>query len=237
MSEWKARRFWTDAAVEAVDGGFAVRLDGRPVRTPAKVEMAVPSRALADAVADEWRAQVEVVDPLSMPLTRAVNATLDKVVPQAEAVADELAGYGASDLLSYRAERPEVLVARQAAAWDPLLDWLDARFGARLATTQGVMPAPQPANATEALRAHVGGLTPWELTALSEFVTLSGSLAIGLAAMEGARGAAELWDTSRIDEAWQIEQWGEDEEEAARVAVRRRDFLQADRYLGLLRAD
>ena len=234
MTEWKARRFWAEATVEAVEDGFAVRLDGRVVRTPAKREVAMPSRALADGVAEEWRAQGEEVQPLSMPLTRAVNATLDKVVPQRGAVADELAGYGGSDLLCYRAEGPTGLVERQAAAWDPLLDWAADRFGARLAVTVGVMPRPQPANALEALRSHVGGLSAWELTGLSEFVTLSGSLVLGLAALEASGPWDALWEASRIDERWQEEQWGVDAEEALRTAARRAAFGQAHRYLALL---
>lgn len=236
MTEWRARRFWADATVEPVAGGHAVRLDGRPVRTPAKTLLVVPTRALAAGVADEWRAQGEVIDPLSMPLTRAANATMDKVIPQRAAVVAELAGYGASDLLCYRAEGPDELRARQDAGWDPMLDWADVTLGARLAVTQGVMPTPQPANAVEALRARVDGLSPWVLTALSEFVSLSGSLVLGLAAVARARAPEALWDLSRIDETWQAEEWGEDEEEAARIAARRTAFLQADRYLGLLDA-
>ena len=237
MTEWAARRFWTDATVEAVPGGHAVRLDGRPVRSPAKAELVMPSDALARGVAAEWAAQEERVDPLSMPLTRAVNATLDKVVPQGEAVAAELAGYGGSDLLCYRADAPEGLVARQAAAWDPMLDWVAAAHGARLDVTAGVMPAAQPPAALAALRARVDAASAWELTALSEFVTLTGSLVLGLAALEGARAPDALWDMSRVDENWQAELWGADEEEAARVALRRAAFLQADAYLGLVRAD
>ena len=236
MSEWQARRFWTDATVEPAAGGHAVRLDGRPVRSPAKTELVLPTETLARGVAAEWAAQGRLVDPLSMPLTRAANAALDKVVPQHAAVAADLAGYGESDLLCYRAETPAGLAERQAAGWDPMLDWADARYGARLAVTTGVMPAPQPANALEAFRAEVRALDAWTLTALSEFVTLSGSLVLGLAALERARPADRLWDLSRIDEDWQAEQWGVDEEEAARAAAKRAAFLQADRYLGLLRA-
>lgn len=235
MSEWRARRFWTRAEVVEGADGFAVQLDGRAVRTPLKTLVAMPSRALAEGVAAEWAAQDGVVDPLSMPLTRAVNATIDKVVPQRGEVAANLAEYGGSDLLCYRAWGPEVLVARQAAAWDPMLDWADARFGARLATTRGVIPVPQPANALEALRAQVGARPPWELTALSEFVTLSGSLVLGLAVLDGQAPEA-IWPLSRIDETWQAETWGADEEEAARVAVKRDAFLQAHRYLTRLRA-
>ncbi|WGH79122.1 ATP12 family chaperone protein [Jannaschia ovalis] len=235
MSEWKARRFWTAATVEEVAGGYTVRLDGRPVKSPSKTELIMPSRALAGGVAAEWDAQAEVIDPLSMPLTRAVNSTLDKVMPQAEAVAAHLAEYGGSDLLSYRAAGPAELVARQCAAWDPMLDWAAEALGARLAVTEGVMPAAQPANATEALHARVAALSAWELTALSEFVTLSGSLVLGLAAM-AEQDIETLWRASRIDEDWQIEQWGPDEEEQKLTASRRAAFLQAARYLELLRA-
>ncbi|WP_179380642.1 ATP12 family chaperone protein [Jannaschia marina] len=235
MTEWKAKRFWTGASVEPGEAGFSVALDGRPVRTPLKTLVAMPSRALAEGVAAEWDAQAEMIDPTSMPLMRAVNATLDKVVPQRAEVAANLAEYGGTDLLCYRAAGPEALVARQEAAWDPMLDWADATLGARLDTTQGVMHVTQPANAIEALRARVDAMTAWELTALSEFVTLSGSLILGLAAMEGHDPEA-LWPLSRMDETWQAEQWGEDAEEAARIALKQAAFAQAHRYLTLLRA-
>lgn len=230
MSEWAPRRFWTDAAVEAVAGGHAVRLDGRPVRTPAKRELVVPTAALAEGVAAEWRAQGERIDPLTMPLTRAANAALDKAAPQEAEVVDELAGYGASDLLCYRADAPEGLVARQRAAWDPMLDWAEAAHGARLATTVGVMPALQPEAALAALRAPVAEAGPWGLTALSEFVTLTGSLVLGLAALGRARPLEALWAASRVDEDWQAELWGADADEAERVAVKREAFLQAGRF-------
>ena len=235
MSEWAPRRFWTDAATKAVAGGHAVRLDGRPVRTPAKRELVVPTAALAEGVAAEWRAQGERIDPLTMPLTRAANAALDKVAPQEAEVAAELAGYGASDLLCYRADAPEGLVARQRAAWDPMLDWAAEALGARLVTTEGVMPALQPEAALEALRSRVAAAGPWGLTALSEFTTLTGSLVLGLAALEGARPLDALWAASRVDEDWQAELWGADADEAARVAVKRDAFLQAGRLRDALR--
>ncbi|MEM8823566.1 MAG: ATP12 family protein [Pseudomonadota bacterium] len=234
MSEWKARRFWKDAIVEPADQGFAVRLDGRAVRTPLKTELAVPSVALAEGIADEWQAQGDVVDPMSMPLTRAANATLDKVVPQRADVAAGLSEYGGSDLLCYRADRPDSLIARQAEAWDPMLDWADERLGARLVVTSGVMPLQQPEAVLATLKRHVEDQTAWELTALSEFVSLSGSLVLGLAVLDG-QDPDDIWARSRVDETWQAEQWGDDEEEAARIAVKRSEFLQARRYLDLLR--
>ncbi|PWJ18270.1 ATP12 family chaperone protein [Jannaschia seohaensis] len=236
MTEWKAKRFWKEARVAPVEDGYAVQLDGRPVRSPLKTLVAMPSRALAEGVAQEWQAQEDVIAPLTMPLTRAVNATLDKVMTQQEEVAAHLAEYGESDLLCYRAAGPDGLVARQQEAWDPVLDWLDRTHGARLAVTQGVIPVPQAANAVTAMQARVGALSPWELTALSEFVTLSGSLVLGLAVIEDHLAADGAWDLSRIDEDWQIAQWGEDEEEAARIAHKRSAFLQARTYLDLFRA-
>lgn len=235
MSDWAARRFWAAAGVEAVGGGFALRLDGRPVRTPLKTELIVPGRALADGIAAEWDAQDGLVAPLTMPLTRAANATLDKVVPQRAEIAAGLAEYGGTDLLCYRATGPEALVARQAAGWDPMLDWAADSLGARLVVTAGVVPVAQPAAALTALRARVVALSPWELTALSEFTALTGSLVLGLAATAGLPPET-LWPLGRIDEDWQAEEWGADEDEAARVAVKRGDFLQAHRWLGLVRA-
>lgn len=234
MSDWAARRFWTQAEVVAAKAGFAIRLDGRAVKTPLKTELVLPSRALAEGIANEWHAQGERVDPLSMPLTRAANATLDKVIPQLAEVAANLGDYGGTDLLCYRAPGPDDLTARQASEWDPMLDWADATFGARLAVTQGVVPVLQPANAVEALRGRLAVLSPWELTALSEFVTLTGSLVLGLATLSG-HPPEVIWRLGRIDEDWQAERWGIDEDEAARVVLRRAAFLQGHRYLDLLR--
>ena len=236
MSEWKAKRFWTKAEVVTQDDGFGVVLDGRPVRSPLKTAITMPTRALAEGVAGEWQAQKDVIDPLSMPLTRAVNATLDKVIPQQPEVVANLAEYGGSDLLCYRAPRPDELVALQNEGWDPVLDWLHRTHGARLAVTQGVIPVPQPPEATDILHARVAAFSPWELTALSEFVTLSGSLVLALTVMEGHKTPEGAWDLSRVDEAWQISEWGEDEDEAALVARKRGAFLQAHDYLSLIRS-
>lgn len=235
MNEWRARRFWARAEVVPAEGGVTVQLDGRPIRTPLKAPIVMPSRALADGVAEEWAAQREVIDPLSMPLTRAVNATLDKVIPlQADVVAN-LAEYGGSDLLCYRATEPDALIERQAKAWDPMLRWARETLDARLVTTRGVIPIPQSEAALATLRARVAALSPWEVTALSEFVTLTGSLVLGLAVMEGW-APEEIWPLGRVDEAWQAESWGVDEEESERVAAREAAFFQAHRYLARLRA-
>lgn len=227
MSEWKARRFWREAAVRPVDGGFEVRLDARPLRSPAKAPMILPTRQLAEVVAGEWQAQADIVDPLSMPFTRLANSALDRVVPQRAAVADAVARYGESDLVCYRAESPQELVDRQAAGWDPLIDWAAGAFDARLRPVAGVMFVPQPPDAVANLRDRVHALGAWPLTALHELVALSGSLVIGLAATHTDRSRAGLWAASRIDETYQAELWGTDPEAAANAEARASAFSRA----------
>lgn len=228
------KRFWTSATVAEVAGGFGVRLDDRPLNTPAKRPAVVPARAVALAMAAEWDAVGETVDPLTMPVTRAVNVTLDRVIAARAEVASAIAAYGANDLLCYRAEHPAALVARQTAAWDPLLAWAESIYGATLAVTAGVMHLDQPAEALVRLTSAVEGIDAWGLTPLHELVTLSGSLVIGLAVREGAVDAEAAWAASCVDEAWNIEQWGEDAEAAEQAARRRRAFLDASRLLELL---
>ena len=236
MTQWAMKRFWQTASVEDVEGGFTILLDGRPVRTPAKRAFLLPTRAMAEVAAGEWEAQEREIAPLTMPVTRAANAAIDKVAIQHAEVAAMIAAYAESDLLCHRADRPMELAARQAEAWDPLLDWLREALGAPLEPTSGVIPRAQPAESLARLQARVASLDAFELTALHDLVALSGSLVIGLAAMEEVSPIEFLWDISRIDETWQQEQWGVDSEAAAVAAARRRDFLQARRFLDLTRA-
>ncbi|MBN8631290.1 MAG: ATPase [Rhodobacterales bacterium] len=233
MSGWTAKRFWKDATVVPADGGFTVHLDGRPVRTPLKAPLVLPTRSLAEEVAAEWQAQEGRIDPETMPFTRTANSAIDKVAPQRAEVAEMLAAYGASDLLCYRAEGPDELVARQAAAWDPLLQWAAQQLGAGLVTTVGVMHVDQPYDSLESLSARVEALTPFQLSAFHDLVAISGSLVLALAVAEGRLSAEEAWDLSRIDESWQIALWGEDEEAAEIAARKHAAFLQADRFYGL----
>jgi chaperone required for assembly of F1-ATPase len=230
MNEWAARRFWKAAAVNEGPEGFGIVLDGRGVRTPAKAPLIVPTRALAEWIAEEWAAQGDTVDPRSMPATRGANAAIDKVAVQHAEVADMLAAYGDSDLLCYRAEAPDALVARQAEGWDPMLDWAAETYGARLETRIGIMHQPQPAAALARLAAEVHGMTAFELAAFHDLVSLSGSLVLGLAATQNAESAERLWDLSRIDEDWQAEQWGADEDAEQAAAVKRESFLNAKRF-------
>lgn len=234
MSEWKAKRFWKEATFEPVEGGWQVLLDGRPVRTPAKAALVLPSERLAQAIAAEWQAQGEKIDPRAMPATRTANSAIDKVAVQHEEVAAMLAAYGGSDMLCYRAEGPAELVARQSADWDPLLDWAETRFGARLAVTAGVMPVAQDAAALERLAAPLREMDPFALAAFHDLVALSGSLVLAHAVTEARLDAAEAWRLSRLDEEWQIEQWGEDEEAEALAQVKRTAFHDAARFWSLL---
>jgi chaperone required for assembly of F1-ATPase len=208
-------------------------LDARPLRTPAKAPLVVPARALAEALAAEWQAQEGQLRPETMPLTRAANAAIDRVAPQRTAVVAEILRYGETDLLCYRAAAPRGLAARQAAAWDPLLDWAAGRFGARLIPVAGVMPMAQPAPALAALEAAVARFESFGLTGLHELVALSGSLVIGLAAAHRADDPEALWQATRIDEDWQIEQWGEDAEAARAAAAHAAAFRQALHFLRL----
>lgn len=234
MSTWAPRRFWTSAQVVAAPGGHTIQLDGRPVRTPAKAPLILPTHALALAIAGEWDAQDKILRPATMPLTRAANSAIDKVMPNVAGVIAEIAGFGASDLLCYRAEGPQALVDRQAAAWDPLLDWAATALGARLSVTRGVVPVAQSGDSLDRLAAHLGRLDAFTLTGLHDLVALSGSLIIGLRALAGGADADALWRAARIDEDWQIEQWGEDDEAMAMAASRRAAFDDALRFLSLL---
>lgn len=233
-SEWKARRFWTTTAVEPVGDGWQLRLDDRALRTPGKLPLVLPTQALAQAVAAEWEAQQDVIAPATMPLTRAVNSAVEKVAPQFAGVAGMLAEYGGTDLLCYRATHPAELAAQQAARWDPLLDWAAGELGAGLRVVQGVMPVAQDPQALARLRAPLDALSPWELTAVHDLVTIPGSLILGLAVLRGRLDAATAHGLSRIDDDHQAALWGRDAEADAAAAARLEAMLVAERLLRLL---
>ncbi|MFN3845558.1 MAG: ATP12 family chaperone protein [Paracoccaceae bacterium] len=233
MSGWTAKRFWQAAQAEACDAGFTVRLDARPVKTPAKQPLVVPTLTMAEAIAAEWDAQHGIIKPDSMPLTRAANSAIDKVAPMFDAVVDEVSNYGATDLLCYRAPEPEALIRRQALAWDPLLVWAHDDLGASLNVTHGVIPIAQPDDSLIRLRDHVASVSPFQMAALHDLVAISGSLVLGLAVARRRLSGPEAFALSRIDEAWQVELWGEDDEAANQEALRRAAFLCAERFFGL----
>ncbi|AUQ48555.1 ATP12 family chaperone protein [Phaeobacter inhibens] len=230
MSEWKQKRFWKAVSVAETEDGFAVELDGRRVKTPAKAALAVPGREMAEAIAAEWDAQTESVNPNTMPVTRSANAAIDKVTHQHAAVADMLAEYGDSDLLCYRAEMPVELVQRQAEIWDPALDWAAKTLGARLEPRSGILHAPQNPEALAHLRRLVHEMTPFQLAAFHDLVAMSGSLVLGFAATRSWRPADQIWEMSRLDELWQEQQWGQDEDAQATADLKRAAFLHAKRF-------
>ncbi|MFH5772808.1 ATP12 family chaperone protein [Paracoccus sp. NGMCC 1.201697] len=228
--EWKARRFWTSSQLREAADGFEITLDGRPVRTPGKLALILPTAALAQAIAAEWDAQDEIIDPNTMPLTRAANSAVERVTPQFEAVANMLAEYGGTDLLSYRAEAPEALIRAQAEGWDPLIDWAATELRAPLRITHGVLPVPQDDASLLKLRAEVMALDAYGLTALHDLVTLPGSLILGLAVLRRRLDAESSHALARIDEEYQAENWGRDEEADEAAAARLAQMKNAERF-------
>ncbi len=225
------KRFYRNAGVGA---DHQVLLDGKPVKTPGRAPLAPPSAALAEAIADEWNEQAETIDPRTMPLTGLANAAIDRIAPAQESFAHGLAIYGESDLLCYRAEGPAPLVRRQAELWDPILDWARDRYDIAFEVTAGITHKPQPPATLHRLAAAVAARGPFELAGLSPLVTVSGSLVIALALAEGALGLDAGWAAASLDEQWQIEQWGEDEEAVKALANRHADFAAGARFLSLL---
>lgn len=227
------KRFWTAVSVDMLADGYAVFLDKRRLVTPAKTPLVLPTRSLAEALAEEWRQQGEKVDPETMPMTRRANAAIDKVSPQRAEVVHMLTAYGGSDLLCYRAANPVELAQRQAEMWDPLLDWARAELGVNLVTTVGIMPVAQDETELAKLQARVLSLDVFSLAGFHDLVMLSGSLVIALAAILGHRLAADLWRTSRVDEDWQAEMWGNDDEAENSAALKQAGFIDAFRFFQL----
>jgi len=237
----KPRRFYKQAGVQELppdaEGGatlYQVVLDGRPVRTPKKSPLAVPYRALAEAIAEEWGAQGEFIEPSTMPLTRFANSILDGVIGREPEVRADILKYAGSDLLCYRAEGPASLVQRQAAAWDRVLAWAREAFNARLVLTAGVMPVAQPEHALVGIAAALEELDAYRLTSIHVMTTLTGSALLALAHSHGALTVDEAWAAAHIDEDWQIEQWGEDYEAAQRRQYRWSEMQAASRLLELI---
>jgi chaperone required for assembly of F1-ATPase len=232
----RPKRFYRTAAVDGIGPPFRVLLDGRPVRTPARKELALPSRALAEAVAAEWQAQGEHVDPTTMPLTRLANTVLDGVTGREAEVRAEIARYAASDLVCYRASAPHEreLARRQAAAWDPVLAWARDELDAHLGVGQGVLHVPQPQAAIDAIEGVLAQLDPFALAAHHVMTTLTGSALLALAHAQGRLSLEEAWAAAHVDEDWQISQWGEDAEAKARRGRRWAEMQAASRLLALL---
>jgi chaperone required for assembly of F1-ATPase len=228
------RRFYQNVSVTPVAAGFGIQLDARPAKTPARRDLAAPVRALAAAIAAEWEAQSDFVDPARMPLTRLANTILDGVAPAADAFRAEIAKYLGSDLVFYRAETPPGLVERQAQHWDPILAWAGEALGARFVLAAGVVFAAQPEGAVAAARAAMPG-DPWRLGAVHAITTLTGSALIALAVLAGRLTAEEAWRSAHVDEDWNMERWGRDEAALERRARRFAEMRAAATMLAVLR--
>jgi chaperone required for assembly of F1-ATPase len=226
------KRFYKAVSVTDDRG---ILLDARPVRTPAKALLTVPTSVLAEAVAEEWRAQGDDINPFAMPLTGLANAAIDRVAPDQLNFAKGISVYGESELLCYRAAEPPALVARHETIWDPLLDWARTRFDVGFTLVTGIMHKPQPPETLIRLAQAVAARGSFELAALSPLTTISGSLVIALALIEGQLDAEAAFDAAHLDELWQAEQWGEDDFALEARAVHRADFLAAARFFDLLR--
>lgn len=228
------KRFYGEVRVEPAEGGFEIKLDNKPVRTPGRVPLVLPTRPLADSVATEWDVQGDKIDPRAMPLTGFANAAIDRIGPARQSFVEALAVYGETDLLCYRAESPQRLVRRQSEVWDPLLAWARGRYDIDFEVVCGLMHREQPAATVERLAKAVASRDDFALAALSSLVTIAGSLIVALALAEGAIDLSTAWSAAMLDETWQAENWGEDAEAAKVRAARRKDFEAAYRFLRLL---
>jgi chaperone required for assembly of F1-ATPase len=229
----RRKRFYSSAGVAETAEGYAVTLDARTIRTPAKRALLLPARSIAEAIAAEWDAQKDLIDPSSMPLTRLANSIIDGVADRPQEVADDIAKYLQSDALFYRADHPEALVARQAERWDPVLFWAADRLGAHFILAQGILHVRQPDQAVDAARAAMPA-DAWRLGALHMATTLTGSALLALALLHRELDADAVWAAAHVDEDWNIEQWGADDEVMSRRSTRLADFKAAAAVLAAL---
>jgi chaperone required for assembly of F1-ATPase len=225
------KRFYDRATVASTPQGYALRLDAKPVRTPAGRLLAAPTGELAQALAAEWDAQRDVIDPSEMPLTRLANSIIDGVADRPDAVQEEVEKYLGSDLVCYRADAPRGLVERQSKHWDPILDWAREALGANFAVGEGVIHVAQSDDALAAAAAAIPS-EPWRLGAVHAATTLTGSALLALALAQGALSADDAWTAAHVDEDWNIEQWGSDDEAMARRSFREAEFRAAAKVLG-----
>ena len=237
ISSAPKKRFWTETSLIEAEDGFGIQLDGRDIKTPNKNPLIVPTRALGELMFAEWDKQEGSIDPLSLPATRGANSTIDTVCLHFDAVVDQLAEYAGSDLLCYRADGPTELVTRQAEVWDPVLDWASKEMNAPLAVTTGVLPIDQDQASLEAVRDKLCKLSPFELTGMHDLVTLSGSAIIAMAVSTNHLSVWDGWNASRLDENWQIELWGEDEDASKAAHVKWLDFEFAKKFMDSAKVD
>jgi chaperone required for assembly of F1-ATPase len=228
------KRFYKAVTTTEHPTGHGIALDSRPVKTPARLPLLVPTAQLAQAIADEWQAQEQEIRPETMPLTGLANAAIDRIAPDTATFAAGLAAFAESELLAYRAEFPDDLVARQAAVWDPLLAWARQRYDVAFTVTTGILHKPQPAATLARMLAAFAAYDPFRLAALNHAVTISGSAVIGLALAESHIDADQAWHAGQLDELWQTEKWGRDPLVEAGWADKRKSLDAAERLLRLL---
>ena len=233
MPEWKQKRFWKNVHVVSSEAGFFIKLDDKILKTPAKRQMMLPTEALAKKVASEWDKQIEEIDPTTMPFTKSANAALDKVSEQYEEVSSLLGEYGETDLLCYRADSPPELQKRQKTGWDPILKWAENTFKVQINCGTGIVYIPQNEKLFSETRKKINNLSIFELTALYDMVSITGSLILGLAIINGRLSAEEAYQLSRIDEQWQLEQWGEDEEAQVTSNLKNIAILHSEEFFAL----
>lgn len=228
------KRFWSEVRVAVRDGGWGIELDAKPLKTPAREALFVPTEALADAIKSEWSETLGKINPRAMPLTGLANAAIDRVAPNVPLFASNLAKYAEADLFCYRAEGPAGLVAWQAAEWDAMLGWARRRFDLDFVVTSAIVHVAQPPATVARLAHEVAVLDAFRLAAMSPLVTIGGSLVAALALVEGAVGLDPIWSAVSLDERWQIEVWGDDHEAVASLENRRSDYAAAARFIRLL---
>ncbi|HWY66722.1 MAG TPA: ATP12 family protein [Rhizomicrobium sp.] len=229
------KRFYKDVSVKARDGGHAILLDGKPVRTPGGNALELPTEKLASAIAAEWRGQGDEIVPTTMPLLRLANTVIDGVAANRDEVIGAILRFGENDLICYRAHQPPDLVARQKAGWDPVLDWLAQRHGAKLLVSHGLNHVEQPQAAMAVLRRLLEGLDGFTLAGLHVIASVTGSLALALTVLDDALSGARAFELSRIDEAYQAEKWGQDAEAAKRTAALAHELDKAAELIGHIR--
>ena len=233
MSEWKQKRFWNNVHVVLSEAGYFIKLDDKILKTPAKKQMMLPTKALAKKVASEWDEQVEEIDPNTMPFTKSANAALDKVSEQFEEVSSLIGEYGDTDLLCYRADSPSELQKRQKIGWGPIVKWAENTFKVQINCGTGIVYIPQNEKLFLETRKKINNLSIFELTAFYDMVSITGSLILGLAIINGRLSAEEAYQLSRIDEQWQLEQWGEDEEAQVASNLKNKAILHSEEFFAL----
>ncbi|WP_240796875.1 ATP12 family protein [Terasakiella sp. SH-1] len=229
------KRFYKTVAVEQDGDGFRVTLDGRQLKSPAKRSLLLPTKALADALAKEWDAQEEHIQPLTMPMMALASTAVDRIGELRDGVIEQIAKYAETDLVCYWTDEPKELAERQAKAWMPYIDWAKETYGAEFKTQTGIMHVEQPENSVRAIREVVEGYNDWELSGLSSATHCTGSILLALSLTEGRIDSAQAFEDSQVDETYQIELWGEDWEAKDRRDVIKKDLQSVVDWLTLIR--